>query len=261
MGAKSDFKKGCFVSGKEWFYNPTRQVNEGSKLAKDQQYKDTAFALLGMGEAEGKRAGSVTPSDLIAADVENAEFIAASTDFVDELFEFEEALLKGTNLEPLRVLLETMPVAHVDRYSAQLNFDGEPLLERCAFRKVAALVMKMNLGSEAAGWVDAARSQLTSPSRDRVLGKAEYVDEFFAWVEGGKTEAGIPESPCETEKMVSPASASEACLDWLKMMANEHECDAEGNPSEEGDDGSELWTEDTTGDTEEEEALLSVASD
>ena len=38
------------------------------------------------------------------------------------------------------VASEVLPVAHVDRDSARRLAKGEPLLERCAFRRVAAFV-------------------------------------------------------------------------------------------------------------------------
>ena len=43
-------------------------------------------------------------------------------------------------------------VGYVDRDSARRLASGQPLLERCAFRRVASFVDK-NLGQEAAFWV------------------------------------------------------------------------------------------------------------
>ena len=80
---------------------------------------------------------------------------------------------------------EVLPVAHVDRDSARRLARGEPLLERCAFRRVAAFAATVN-STSAAGWVAAARSVLTyvwsvwsNPKLDRILGLTSNFFSFF----------------------------------------------------------------------------------
>merc|ERR1719324_273790 len=68
---KGDWTRGCYVYGLEWFYSPTRSVNEGSNLAKAQRHLDPSFSLLSTREVAGKRnlTLSVTSDELVAADL------------------------------------------------------------------------------------------------------------------------------------------------------------------------------------------------
>ena len=85
----------------------------------------------------------------------------------------------------LRTLLEKMPVGHVDKVSPVWISQSAPLLERCAFRVVAASVRKSF--KELEELVEDARKILTDPKREskRLTGSKADQDEFFDWIDSG----------------------------------------------------------------------------
>jgi hypothetical protein len=244
-------------------FNPAEEVNgylEADPQPLAQQYK-TCFEQK-LCDESGKEfwpfrdarttAQSVTATALVEADAQNFEDMAASQEFSDLFLDFKDELLAvwhnedPADRETLRQLLDVeghqygqvLPVAHVDRDSARRLARGEPLLERCAFRRVAAFVEK-NLGREAAGWVATARLKLMNPSPEHVAGKLEDVSEFFTWLDGGMNAAEVPSSPCSDESFEAPASASKECRAWLRMVAKQHTCNKDGLPVEDEGDHDE----------------------
>ena len=65
------------------------------------------------------RALSVTPDELVAADLLNPGLMTASGEFADLLLDFEQKYSQIDGEAILQTLLETLPVAHVDRDSAR----------------------------------------------------------------------------------------------------------------------------------------------
>ena len=123
--------------------------------------KDMSFALLRVG-SEMNRSGLSGAYGSVEKLVELAAEMEPSDEFRELWEKFESDVLSvwadGPEArEPLRELLENLPVGYVDRASAfRLDSDME-LLELCAFRVVAASVKK-NF-PEAADWVTAVASR------------------------------------------------------------------------------------------------------
>jgi hypothetical protein len=160
--------------------------------------------------------------------------VAASEAFRELWNEFEALLATVSGKakrRPLRLLLEQMPVAHVDKFSTlRLSIDS-PLLERCAFRVVAASV-KENFADQkdATQWVDLARAQVATPTkmtRSRLTGSQADLDGLFGWIEGGQKPEELPNAKFTGETPADDPTYRE----FLEMMSEEQPCDAKGEPN------------------------------
>lgn len=206
---------------------------------------DPSFSLLSVGHAVNRTETRSAVADLVAAAGLAPGSMAAPDEFLAQ-WEAFEAGLKGAwgspeSLQQLEDLLAALPVAHVDLDSPRrLSVDGA-LLERCAFRKVAASVVA-NF-PEAAGALADARAALSSPLVDAeaqgvgrfatIVGESDDVDVFVAWFDDGQKPEDVPQPPQPDDP------SNPAFHDWLEMMAEEHACDDEGNPSHWEDDPDE----------------------
>lgn len=256
------WKTGCNSHGALWF--PRQGSRMSGKPDSDLAWhksggKDMSFALLRVG-SEMNRSGLSGAYGSVEKLVELAAEMEPSDEFRELWEKFESDVLSvwadGPEArEPLRELLENLPVGYVDRASAfRLDSDMQ-LLELCPFRVVAASVEK-NF-PEATEWVSSARAVLSDPTtelRGRLTGRQAHLDEFFSWLDAGKPADGVRTGPGTHEDPDKNVNMFE----WLEMMSKEHLCNSKGVPSalpidEAGDDEAEEDSyigEDTDTDTD-----------
>jgi hypothetical protein len=237
--SRGSWSRGCFVSGKLWWYpaGGVRGITEGDNLDKASQANDKAFGLLRsaaqpdraplqLGENSSSDESGLHPIGQRLADMEKANVgMDVVPEFEDLWDEYEEELKEnwpnGNAMAQLQDLLQALPVAHVDEASPLRLSNGGSLLERCAFRMVAASI-KSNF-PEALPLVLAQRVFLELPTPERAAGEDADVSTLFDWIARGQPEGEIRRGPDDRDDIADPSFQA-----WLSMMAAENLCDSRG---------------------------------
>jgi hypothetical protein len=252
---KGDWSSGCFVYGQLWFYPSGSRMS--STTDKAGGAKDQAFGLLGTGSNSSRALLQLQDKDqlspqemvehLLEIEQENTD-MSVMPEFAGLMEELVEKLKEtGTEAKDLlRTLLESLPVALVDKASPLRLSGGGSLLETCTFRLVAAAI-EQNF-PEALPDLEATRSSvLENPARDRLKGTDADVEGLLGWIARGKlaeeASAAVPENDDPSEP---------AFKEWLLMMAAEHICDSRGHSAFSPLEEAESDEADLSGPNEEE---------